>query len=584
MSPLTPPSTSQPGAIGPVSRSETTTSASTSSYNEKDLEAGRRAPSVSSESTDTSDDDSDYNEAIIRVTTADDPSRNDNLLHALRTLTKSATRKTTRTQDDIDATLGTEFEVRWEKDDPEYPMNWSLVKKGWIMFMVSLQTLIVVFYSTSYISGSSGMMKDFGIKNQTVVILGMTTYLFGLACGPLVLAPLSELYGRRPVYIASLVLYTVFVIPSCVAKNFETILICRFLCAFMGSVTISNAPGSLGDIFPEEWRTLAFSVFCIAPMNGPVIGPIVGGFVFQALGWRWLNWIVLISSTVLTAAGLTVPETYAPILLRQRAEKKRKQTGDERYMSRWCYKAGEGDILKLLKVNLSRPLIMLFTEPICTFWAIYIAAIYGILYLSFTAYPIVFAELRGWGPGISGLSFVGMGIGTLFAICLEPLSRKIYNHHAVDPETGKRPPEARLTVVIFASILVPVSLFIFAWTCYPTSIHWVVPILASVPYAIGNVLIFLHSNAYLVTSYDIYSASAMAGNAVTRSILGGVMPLFGPIMYHNMGPNRAATTLACVAVMLAPIPFVFYKWGKKIRMKSPMLVQLQKEKAERGEE
>lgn len=143
MSPLTPPSTSQPGAIGPVSRSETTTSASTSSYNEKDLEAGRRAPSVSSESTDTSDDDSDYNEAIIRVTTADDPSRNDNLLHALRTLTKSATRKTTRTQDDIDATLGTEFEVRWEKDDPEYPMNWSLVKKGWIMFMVSLQTLIV---------------------------------------------------------------------------------------------------------------------------------------------------------------------------------------------------------------------------------------------------------------------------------------------------------------------------------------------------------------------------------------------------------------------------------------------------------
>lgn len=305
--------------------------------------------------------------------------------------------------------------------------------------------------------------------------------------------------------------------------------------------------------------------------------------MFQALGWRWLNWIVLIASFVLTIAGLTVPETYAPVLLRKRAEKKRRETDDDRYMSRWCYKAGEGDIIKLLKVNLARPLIMLFTEPICMFWAIYIAAIYGILYLSFTAYPIVFSELRGWGPGISGLSFVGQGIGTIIAIMLEPLSRKLYNAHAVDPDTGKRPPEARLVVVLLASILVPVSLFAFAWTCYPTNIHWVFPILASIPYAIGNVLIFLHANSYLVTSYDIYSASAMAGNAVTRSILGGVMPLFGPIMYRNLGPNIAATTVACIAVALAPIPFVFYKWGKKIRMKSPMLIQLQKEKEERGE-
>lgn len=132
--------------------SRTETIASGSSYNEKDLESGRlehrsSAPSISSQSTSTaSDDNSDYNEAVYRVTTQDDPSRNDNLLHALRSLTKTATRKTaqtTRTQEDIEATLGTEFEVRWEENDPEFPMNWSLAKKGWIMLMVSLQTLIV---------------------------------------------------------------------------------------------------------------------------------------------------------------------------------------------------------------------------------------------------------------------------------------------------------------------------------------------------------------------------------------------------------------------------------------------------------
>lgn len=100
---------------------------------------------------------------------------------------------------------------------------------------------------------------------------------------------------------------------------------------------------------------------------------------------------------------------------------------------------------------------------------------------------------------------------------------------------------------------------------------------------LGNVLVFLHGNSYLVTSYDIYSASAMASNTVTRSILGGVLPLFGPALYHNLGPNMAGTTVGIIATVLIPIPWVFYRWGKTIRMKSRMLQQLQKEKTERGE-
>jgi len=105
------------------------------------------------------------------------------------------------------------------------------------------------------------MKTEFGISSDTTIILGMTTYLFGLACGPMFMAPLSELYGRRIVYLVSLCLYFVFIIPSCVATNFYTILIVRFFGAVAGSVTISNAPGTLGDIFPEEYRPLAFSLF-----------------------------------------------------------------------------------------------------------------------------------------------------------------------------------------------------------------------------------------------------------------------------------------------------------------------------------
>lgn len=174
------------------------------------------------------------------------------------------------------------------------------------------------------------------------------------------------------------------------------------------------------------------------------------------------------------------------------------------------------------------------------FWDFYIAAIYGILYLCFTAYPIVFGEIRGWGPGVAGLAFLGIGVGSVLAVASEPLSRAVFEMHAVDPDTGKRPPEARILVVCVAAVVIPLSMLWFAWTCVPARIHWIWPILAGVPYGLGSIIVFLHANSYLVVSYDVFSASAMAGGVITRSIMGGVMPLFGPMLYHRLGPNRSA--------------------------------------------
>ena len=429
---------------------------------------------------------SDYAEGIRRITTTDEthPEHHKNILHKLHSTTRTISRQqTTRTQKDLDAVLNTPFEVRFGgTDDMENPFNWTLLKRGYLLFLVSMQTLVVIFYSTAYVSGSRGMMEEFGITSSTTAILGMTTYLLGLAAGPMFLAPLSEIYGRRPVFLVSLAGFFLLVIPACVAKNMTTILVVRFFGAFLGSVTISNAPGTVGDIFDEDVRVMAFSWFAIAPMEGPVLGPVIGGFVYQSLGWRWNNWLVLILAGVFGLLSLTHPETYAPVLLRKRAERLRAETGDERYMSRFCYKEGEGAIGDLLKNSLQRPVMMLFTEAICIFWAIYIAAIYGILYLCFTAYPIVFSEIRGWGPGVSGLAFLGIGTGTLSALICEPLNHKIYLMHKVDPDTGKRPPEARLVFVLGASILIPASIFWFAWTCVPVTTHWIWPILSGFTY------------------------------------------------------------------------------------------------------
>jgi hypothetical protein len=135
------------------------------------------------------------------------------------------------------------FEIDFD-DSGENPQDWAMAKKAVIIAFMSFSTLIVVMYSTSYTSGLPGMMQDFGIKSKTLLVLGITTYLAGLALGSIVLAPLSEMYGRRPVYLIATFAFTVLIIPCALSNNLAQILIMRFFGAISGAAMISNAPGT----------------------------------------------------------------------------------------------------------------------------------------------------------------------------------------------------------------------------------------------------------------------------------------------------------------------------------------------------
>ncbi|TQB76838.1 hypothetical protein MPDQ_006615 [Monascus purpureus] len=441
-----------------------------------------------------------------------------------------------------------EFEVDWESDeDPANPRNWSLAYKSLMVFFISWNTLIVVLYSTSYTPAVSELTTYFG-TSETIMTLGLTFYLLGLAFGSLVMAPLSEMYGRKPVCVPSLFLFAVLIIPCARATSVAEIMVVRFLSAFFGSVMVSAAPGLVADVVNDEHRSLAISIWSIGPMNGPA-----GVALFFACIMR---------------------ETYAPIILQRKAARLRKETGDSRWWSQYDNKMS---LFELLKISLMRPFGMIVSEPICIFWNLYVGVVYGILYLCFVAYPIVFREIRGWSLGISGLGFLGIGIGIFITIACEPLIRRMVNAHKSDPETGKPPPEAMVSIICISSILIPVGELWFAWTCSPKSIHWIVPILAGVPFGAGNTGVFIYSASYLAGSYRIYSASALAANSVVRSILGGVMPLAGSPMYSRLDANWAGTLLGLLEVILIPIPFVFWKYGHKIRMKSPVIMKMEED-------
>ena len=227
---------------------------------------------------------------------------------------------------------------------------------GTLSYMVT----VVALYSTSYTSGLPGIVQEFGVT-RLVATLGLTTYLFGLAIGGIFLAPLSEMYGRQPIYLITYSLFLVLIIPSAVATNFTGLILPRFFAGIFASAALTNGSGTVSDITTPRHLALAFGFYSIGPINGPVLGPIVGGFAYQYLGWRWTVWLVLIFAGAGMAMLVLCRETYPPVILRQMAHERRKETGDERWWSRYDEKK---DLIPLLKVNLSRPLVMLFTEPI----------------------------------------------------------------------------------------------------------------------------------------------------------------------------------------------------------------------------
>ncbi|KAJ5286103.1 hypothetical protein N7524_001409 [Penicillium chrysogenum] len=461
------------------------------------------------------------------------------------------------------------YEVTWEAGDSENPRTWSVWYRGFIVASMSFSTTIVVIYTTMYTSGVEGIQKEFNISSKLVVLLGLTTNLFGLALGSVILSSLSEIYGRRPVYLVSVLLFGLLTLPVALANNIEAILISRFFGGFFGGTMIASAPGSVTDVTDDQYRALALSCWSLGTMNGPVLGPIIGGFVYQYLGWRWLNWLVLICSGISLCLMFLVKETYSPALLRQKTIKRQKMTGDRRW---WCRFDHEEAGLQVLKTNLIRPLRMAVLEPICIFWNLYVGVVYSVLFLCFVAYPIVFEGARGWTPGLAGLSYCGIGTGTAIAVGLEPLIRKIIALHPHDPSTSRPAPEAAVIAVCIGSVLIPIGEFWFSWTAQP-SVHWILPILAGIPFGLGNGLVFIYATNYMAGSYTVYAASALAGNSIVRYGLAGVLPLAGEKMYSTLGANWAGTMLALIEVILIPIPFIFYKYGHHIRLRSPMIVK-----------
>jgi DHA1 family multidrug resistance protein-like MFS transporter len=447
-----------------------------------------------------------------------------------------------------------------------FPVQLTNSSRLYISAIVAWSSFTASFGSSIFSPGARGVQAEYHVGDE-VGALGTSLFVLGYAFGPVMWAPMSELYGRRLPIVISSFGFGVFAIAVATAMNIQTVMICRFFCGLFGSCPLTVVAAVFADIYSNEVRGLAVGSFSATVFMGPMLAPFVGGFIEMSyLGWRWTEYISSFMgflSFILTLFFL--PETYPPVILVEKAAELRRLTLN------WGIHAKqeeiEVDLKELVVKNVGRPLRILFTEPIVLVVTIYMSFIYGILYGLLTSYALVFQEIHGFNAGVGGLPYFGLVIGELFAFVVVVLSNPSYIRK-LKANNNIPVPEWRLPIVMVGGIVFAVGLFWFGWTGYTDNIPWIVPTLAGLFIGFGIFSVFLQLLNYIIDAYLMFAASAMAANTFMRSLVASAFPLFARYMYDGIGINYGNTLLGAVAVVLVPLPFVFYFMGKKIRARS----------------
>ncbi|KAH9908874.1 major facilitator superfamily domain-containing protein [Xylariomycetidae sp. FL2044] len=454
--------------------------------------------------------------------------------------------------------------VDFRPGDIENPHNWSTTRR-WYVTVCSVLLVVNATFASSAPSGCFGSIsQEFGVSTE-VAGLTITLFLLGYCAGPLVFAPLSEFYGRRWIFYSTFLLYLAFNFLCAFAPNFGSLLVGRFLTGTFVSAPLSNAPGTLADLWGPVERGNAMAIFSCMVWVGPAMGPIVAGFLELTENWRWSFYVLLWLGAGTTIFMFTIPETFGPIILAQRAQRIRAAQIPGYEEVKAPVEDSDRSLMQIYKIALTRPWILLF-DTISFLCAVYMSVVYTLLYMLFTIYPIVFQERRGWNSGVGELPLIGQTIGACIGAVIVVIdsrqkAKKIENG-------GQLKPEDRLTLAIIGGIGFPVAMFWFAWTAEYNWIHWIVPTIAGVFLAMSLMLIFVGYLNYLVDTYLMYAASAIAVNTVARSACGAAAPLFTNYMFEALGVGGGGSLIGGVAAVLAIIPFAFYKYGEGIRRRS----------------
>ncbi|KAH6987234.1 major facilitator superfamily domain-containing protein [Ilyonectria destructans] len=459
--------------------------------------------------------------------------------------------------------------VTWDgPSDPMNPHNWTRNKKWVSTVLVSCFTFISPVSSTMLAPALPDLAAEFNITSDFETYLIMSIFLLAYAIGPFVLAPLSEMYGRVVVLQSANMIYLIFNTVCGFSQSKNQILVFRFLSGLGGSAPQALGGGVLSDCWRAEERGTATAIYSLAPFLGPAVGPIAGGYLTQYMNWRWIFWIVSAADALVQVLALLfLQETYPPKILKVKAKKLRKETGNKSLRTE--YERPDQTFAQSLSKNLMRPFIMLFTQPAIQITALYRAYLYGLMYLVLASFPLVWEEQYNQEPGRASLNYLSLGVGFVLGLQVSgPLIDKVYTSLKIQHSHPGRP-EFRVPLMFPTALITPAGLVLYGVSAH-LQLHWIIPNVGAGIFAAGLILSFQCAQTYIVDAYERYAASATGAAAFVRTMAGFSFPLFAPDMYKALGIAWGNAVLAGTAMVLCLVaPLVLWRWGEWIRKKSP---------------
>ncbi|GAA6043845.1 hypothetical protein JCM8097_007233 [Rhodosporidiobolus ruineniae] len=462
----------------------------------------------------------------------------------------------------------------------EHPRNWEQARKWRNTLVIATTGCLSTMSSSIIVPGLTAIQKEYGVSHEVVTLLS-GLYVLGLGFGPSVFAPISELYGRQPAYVSSMVGFTLMHLASCFIKNLPGLKLVRFLSGFFGSSAPSLGVATISDLFRPEERARPIAVYSIGPMLGPVIGSLLGSYLNllhhvpgtpSSQSWRWpLRVMTIIVGLNTLALWLGMRETYESVVGRGWRRERRRVRREKEGRERDGESSFKDEARKVLRRTFSRPPRLLM-NPVCALFGLYSAYAYSMTYVFLVSLPLLYAKhtpptglfTYAWPATTTGLPYLALAVGFLCSsLTIGIFQDRLYG--ALSARHGNSgQPEYRLVITQIGMLVFPLGLLVWGWTAQAQT-HWMGPFVGSAIFAYGIQLTFNTIQNFIVDAFSPYSAAAIASATLLRSVAGGVLPIFSDQLFLNLGYGWGGTLLACVAVPAIPAPAVLFWTGGRLR-------------------
>lgn len=458
------------------------------------------------------------------------------------------------------------YEVQLAPEDN--PKNLPCWRK-WASVLIICGGAVCVTGSSSVAAFAETALDAKWHVSSEVTTLGISLFVLSIGVGPLLVGALVGLFGQQKIYRASVFFLFVFIFPVVFSDSIAVYMIFRFLGGLSGSVFLGIGGGTITDMFSPDDVSTPMAMYTVSTFFGPNFSPLFSGWIAEKTEWKWLYYVLIIWTFAQLVATFIIPETFEPELLRRKANRLRKETGDSRWFA--ASERNKPNPLIVMKTGALEIIQLVVYDQMVLLLDLWCAVILGIIYLAFQAFPIIFVEHHGFTPGQLGLTFLGVDIGLAIALVSQPFWNK-YTKKVMDQHKCHPPPEAWLRMGQWGAIICPIGLYILAFTTFP-GVHWIGPIIGTIPFGVGVCWVYTSVFTYLVTAFRPMAAAAMSGNTIIRASFAAGFPLFTVALYHTLGTVGSSALLAGLMTVMAPLPFIFEKVGARLRAKSRFATQ-----------